>query len=42
MNKFAKHFADAKHDGLGVTLHIAEVIYLTWDLTGFKLYPDRG
>ncbi|KAJ6584649.1 hypothetical protein B0H19DRAFT_1105871 [Mycena capillaripes] len=24
MNKFAKHFAGAKQDGLGVTLHIAE------------------
>lgn len=34
MNTFAKHFADAKSDGLGVTLHIAEVMY---NNLGFEL-----
>ncbi|KAJ7366534.1 Metallo-dependent hydrolase [Mycena albidolilacea] len=43
MNTFARHFADAKRDGLGVTLHIAETTANTsadtLRLLGFQ--PDR-
>ncbi|KAJ7920821.1 hypothetical protein B0H13DRAFT_2249666 [Mycena leptocephala] len=43
MNKFAKHFADAKHDGLGVTLHIAETADNTSadTLRLLQFQPDR-
>ncbi|KAJ6490194.1 hypothetical protein DFH09DRAFT_1208908 [Mycena vulgaris] len=43
MNKLAKHFADAKRDGLGVTLHIAETLENTSadTLQLLNFQPDR-
>ncbi|KAJ7242880.1 hypothetical protein B0H12DRAFT_1055486 [Mycena haematopus] len=43
MNKFAKHFANARQDGLGVTLHIAETSENTSadTLRLLQFQPDR-
>ncbi|KAJ7134306.1 hypothetical protein C8R44DRAFT_662668 [Mycena epipterygia] len=43
MNQFAKYFSDAKFDGLGVTLHIAETAENTSadTLQLLKFQPDR-